>query len=103
MGASVRTRGEIPTRPRSQEFRARSGVAVAISAYLGASDAFDGVIADFAETYAAVNARDHAAYLTAVKAGRVSNALGGSGRPGLNRSSGAAAQAVKLLGCRDSA
>jgi hypothetical protein len=45
---------------------------VAIPAYLGASDALDRVIADFAETYADVNARDHAAYLAAIEAGRVS-------------------------------
>ena len=45
---------------------------LAISAYLGASDAFDGSIADFAETYADMNARDHAAYLAAIKEGRVS-------------------------------
>ena len=45
---------------------------MAISAYLGASDAFDGAIADFAETYADVNARDHAAYVAAIEAGRVS-------------------------------
>ena len=51
---------------------ARSGDAVAISAYLGTSDAFDGAIADFAETYADVNARDHAAYLAAIKDGRIS-------------------------------
>jgi hypothetical protein len=51
---------------------ARTGDAVAISAYLGTSDRFDGAIADFAETYADVNARDHAAYLEAIKAGRVS-------------------------------
>ena len=52
---------------------ARTGDAVAISAYLGTSDTFDGAIADFAETYADVNARDHAAYLAAIKTGRVSN------------------------------
>ena len=51
---------------------ARTGDAAAISAYLGNSDKFDGAIADFAETYADVNARDHAAYLAAIKAGRVS-------------------------------
>jgi hypothetical protein len=51
---------------------ARSGDAVAISAYLGAGDTFDGAIADFAEAYADVNARDHAAYLEAIKAGTVS-------------------------------
>ncbi len=51
---------------------ARTGDAAAISAYLGTSDTFDGAIADFAETYADVNARDHAAYLAAIKDGRVS-------------------------------
>jgi uncharacterized protein (DUF2252 family) len=50
---------------------ARSGDAVAISAYLGASDTFDGAIADFAETYADVNERDHAAYVAAIDAGRI--------------------------------
>ena len=51
---------------------ARSGDSVAISAYLGTSDTFDGAIADFAETYADRNALDHAAYLEAITAGRVS-------------------------------
>ena len=51
---------------------ARTGDAVAISAYLGTSDTFDGAIADFAETYADVNARDHAAYVAAIEAGRIS-------------------------------
>jgi uncharacterized protein (DUF2252 family) len=51
---------------------ARTGDAAAISAYLGMSDRFDGAIADFAETYADVNERDHAAYLAAIEAGRVS-------------------------------
>ena len=45
---------------------------MAISAYLGTSDTFDGAIADFAETYADVNAKDHAAYVEAIKTGRVS-------------------------------
>lgn len=51
---------------------ARSGDAVAIAAYLGTSDTFDGAIADFAETYADVNERDHAAYVAAIEAGRIS-------------------------------
>ena len=50
---------------------ARTGDAVAISAYLGTSDTFDGAIADFAETYADVNERDHAAYRAAIEAGRI--------------------------------
>jgi uncharacterized protein (DUF2252 family) len=49
-----------------------TGDAAAIAAYLGTSDRFDGAIADFSETYADVNARDYAAYLAAIKAGRVS-------------------------------
>jgi uncharacterized protein (DUF2252 family) len=55
---------------------ARTGDAVAISAYLGTSDRFDGAIADFAETYADVNQRDYEAYLAAIKAGRVSAPAG---------------------------
>jgi hypothetical protein len=51
---------------------ASTGDAVAISSYLGTSDTFDGAIADFAETYADVNERDHAAYVAAIEAGRVS-------------------------------
>ena len=51
---------------------ARTGDAVAISAYLGTSDTFDGAIADFAETYADVNERDHAAYVAEIAAGRLS-------------------------------
>ncbi len=51
---------------------ARTGDAAAISAYLGTSDTFDAAIADFAEDYADLNARDHAAYVAAIDAGRVS-------------------------------
>jgi len=51
---------------------ARSGDAVAISAYLGSGDTFDGALADFAETYADINERDHKAYVEAIAAGRVS-------------------------------
>ena len=51
---------------------ARTGDAVAISSYLGTSDQFDGAVADFAEAYADLNARDHAAYLAAINEGRVS-------------------------------
>jgi hypothetical protein len=50
---------------------ARSGQAAAIAAYLGSGDTFDGAIADFSESYADVNARDHAAYVEAIKAGRL--------------------------------
>ncbi|MGZ6272301.1 MAG: DUF2252 family protein, partial [Candidatus Limnocylindrales bacterium] len=44
---------------------------------LGTSDIFDGAIADFAEAYADQNERDHAAYLAAIKTGRVSTVAGG--------------------------
>ena len=51
---------------------ARAGDAVAIAAYLGTSDTFDGAIADFSEAYADVNARDHATYVAAIAAGIIS-------------------------------
>jgi len=51
---------------------ARSGDSVAISAYLGTSDTFDGAIADFSEAYAGQNEKDYRAYVAAIKAGRVS-------------------------------
>ena len=49
---------------------------MAISAYLGASDKFDGAIADFSEAYADLNARDHAAFVAAIAEGRVAAAPG---------------------------
>jgi uncharacterized protein (DUF2252 family) len=49
-----------------------TGDAVAIAAYLGTSDRFDGAIADFSEAYAARNEQDHAAYVAAIEAGSVS-------------------------------
>jgi uncharacterized protein (DUF2252 family) len=50
---------------------ARSGDRVAIAAYLGSSAKFDNAIADFAETYADQNERDHTAFTEAVAAGKV--------------------------------
>jgi uncharacterized protein (DUF2252 family) len=50
---------------------ARSGDRIAIAAYLGAGDAFDGAIAGFAEAYADCNERDHEALLAAIDSGRV--------------------------------
>ena len=55
---------------------ARSGDAVAIAAYLGTSDTFDGAIADFAETYADQNERDYAAFTKAIADGKVESAPG---------------------------
>ena len=50
---------------------ARAGDRIAIAGYLGNSTKFDIAIADFAETYADQNERDHAALAAAVAAGRV--------------------------------
>ena len=51
---------------------ARSGDSVAITAYLGTSDTFDGAVADFSEACADQNERDHRAYVAAIGEGRVS-------------------------------
>ena len=53
---------------------ARSGDSIAIAAYLGAGDTFDGAVADFAETYADQNDRDHAAFKAAIEAGTLAAA-----------------------------
>jgi hypothetical protein len=50
---------------------ARAGDRIAIAAYLGNSTKFDNAIADFAETYADQNERDHATLAAAVKDGGV--------------------------------
>jgi uncharacterized protein (DUF2252 family) len=50
---------------------ARSGDAVAITAYLGSGDTMDKALADFAELYADQNELDYAALTTAVKTGRI--------------------------------
>jgi uncharacterized protein (DUF2252 family) len=50
---------------------ARSGDRIAIAAYLGSSDTFANAIADFAETYADQNERDHRALHDAVTTGRL--------------------------------
>ena len=55
---------------------ARSGDSIAIAAYLGTSDTFDGAVADFAEAYADQNALDHAAFLEAIANGRLESAPG---------------------------
>ena len=55
---------------------ARSGDAIAISAYLGKGDAFDRALAAFAETYADQNERDYAALRDAVASGRVAAETG---------------------------
>jgi uncharacterized protein (DUF2252 family) len=55
---------------------ARSGDRIALAAYLGGSAKFDEAIADFAETYADQNERDHAALQTAVNDGKVTATMG---------------------------
>ena len=55
---------------------ARSGDRITISAYLGNSTKFDSAIADFAETYADQNERDHATLASAVAAGHVEAQVG---------------------------
>lgn len=55
---------------------ARSGDRVSLAAYLGGSAKFDNAIADFAETYADQNERDHAALQAAVNAGKVKATTG---------------------------
>ena len=55
---------------------ARSGDAVAISSYLGPSDALDRALAVFAETYADQNEKDYETLVAAVAAGRVTAETG---------------------------
>jgi hypothetical protein len=55
---------------------ARSGDSIAIAAYLGTSDTFDGAVADFGEAYADQNDRDYAAFTAAIASGRISAAEG---------------------------
>ncbi len=55
---------------------ARSGDPVAISTYLGQSDAFDKSVTDFAEGYADQNERDYQAFTKAIASGRL-NAIEG--------------------------
>jgi uncharacterized protein (DUF2252 family) len=50
---------------------ARSGDRATIAAYLGASDAFDRALTEFATAYADQNARDHAELLRALEDGRL--------------------------------
>ncbi|RYU12909.1 DUF2252 domain-containing protein [Nocardioides iriomotensis] len=66
---------------------ARSGDSIAISSYLGKGEAFTRAVAEFAERYADVNERDHAAFTKAIAKGRLATAerpltapAGGDGR-----------------------
>ncbi len=55
---------------------ARSGDSIAISGYMGTSDAFDTAIADFAFAYADQSTRDYDAFTKAIAAGRIATAEG---------------------------
>ena len=55
---------------------ARTGDAVAISAYLGKGDGFDRAVGRFAEAYADQNERDHAQLAAAISDGAVASAPG---------------------------
>ena len=50
---------------------ARAGDASVITGYLGDTDEFDTALADFASSYAATNASDHAALVDAIESGRL--------------------------------
>ncbi len=50
---------------------ARSGQPAEVAGYLGTDKAFDQAIGDFAVAYAEQNERDHAAFVAAIRAGRV--------------------------------
>jgi hypothetical protein len=50
---------------------ARSGDPVALTEYLGRTDAFDQSIIDFCERYADQNEKDYDQFVTAVKSGRL--------------------------------
>ena len=50
---------------------ARTGDPIAIAAYLGKSDSFDRAIAAFSERYADQNELDHAAFVEAIRSGRL--------------------------------
>jgi hypothetical protein len=55
---------------------ARSGDAIAIASYVGASDSLDRALASFAEAYADQNERDYDALQAAVASGRVAAETG---------------------------
>ena len=54
---------------------ARSGDAVAIAAYLGSGDSFDRAVAEFSEAYAQQAGEDHARFIEAIDAGRLTAAM----------------------------
>ena len=55
---------------------ARAGNPAMIGGYLGAGDAFDEAIASFSVAYADQTERDHAAFVAAVRSGRIPAEIG---------------------------
>ncbi|MEU6187886.1 DUF2252 domain-containing protein [Nocardia sp. NPDC047038] len=55
---------------------ARAGDRIAIASYLGTTDEFDHAMAEYAETYADQNARDHAELERAIQEGRITARTG---------------------------
>jgi hypothetical protein len=56
--------------------RARSGDPIAVTAYLGKSDAFDNAIVDFSTRYADQNERDYETFVNAIKSRRLTALVG---------------------------
>jgi hypothetical protein len=50
---------------------ARSGDSALLSGYMGSSDTFDEAIAGFSLAYADQNEKDHAAFMKAIKSGKI--------------------------------
>ena len=71
MGRYARSRSRAHTREAVIGDRS-----VAITAYLGTSDTFDGAIADFSEAYADQNDKDFAAFRKAIDDGAIATAPG---------------------------
>ncbi len=71
---------------------ARSGDAIAISAYVGTGKAFDKAITEFAESYADQTERDFAAFTTAIADGRLSAHEDDGGAEGIRAAQGLSAR-----------
>ena len=74
---------------------ARSGDAVAISAYLGSGRSFDRAIREFAEAYADQSERDYAAFMAAIADGRLSAHEDAAGAEGIAAARQVAAPTAK--------
>jgi predicted alpha/beta hydrolase len=74
---------------------ARSGDAVAISAYLGSGKTFDRAIREFAETYADQSEQDYAAFMAAIAEGRLGAHEDAAGAEGIAAAQQVAAPTAK--------